>query len=101
MMAPRKRDSVHVVHARARAGARRLHACARVRAAVGARRHLGEYTICVRGGLAIDRGLSGKGSKRDWPKCKWDWSVKVRDNGVGMSHENIPNMLGRVLSGTK
>jgi hypothetical protein len=44
MMAPRKRYSVHVVHVRARARARWLHACARarVRAAVGARRHLGE-----------------------------------------------------------
>ncbi len=29
------------------------------------------------------------------------YRVTVRDNGKGMSHEDIPNMLGRVLSGTK
>jgi DNA topoisomerase-6 subunit B len=27
--------------------------------------------------------------------------VTVRDNGCGMQHDDIPNMLGRVLSGTK
>lgn len=27
--------------------------------------------------------------------------VTVRDNGVGMSHDDIPEMLGKVLSGTK
>jgi DNA topoisomerase VI subunit B len=25
----------------------------------------------------------------------------LQDNGCGMSHADIPNMLGRVLSGTK
>ena len=29
------------------------------------------------------------------------YRVTVRDNGMGMSHQDIPNMLGRVLSGTK
>lgn len=29
------------------------------------------------------------------------YRITVRDNGVGMSHEDIPEMLGRVLSGTK
>jgi DNA topoisomerase VI subunit B len=29
------------------------------------------------------------------------YRVTVADNGKGMSHEDIPNMLGRVLSGTK
>lgn len=28
------------------------------------------------------------------PRC-------LQDNGCGMSHADIPNMLGRVLSGTK
>lgn len=27
--------------------------------------------------------------------------VKVKDNGCGMKHENIPDLLGRVLSGSK
>jgi DNA topoisomerase VI subunit B len=27
--------------------------------------------------------------------------IKVRDNGCGMRHEDIPNLLGRVLSGSK
>lgn len=27
--------------------------------------------------------------------------ITVRDNGMGMSHKDIPDMLGRVLSGTK
>jgi DNA topoisomerase-6 subunit B len=29
------------------------------------------------------------------------YTVTVRDNGSGMAHDDIPNMLGRVLSGTK
>ena len=29
------------------------------------------------------------------------YRVTVRDNGCGMKHENIPDMLGRVLSGSK
>lgn len=29
------------------------------------------------------------------------FSISVRDNGCGMSHEAIPNLLGRVLSGSK
>ncbi|PSC70486.1 DNA topoisomerase 6 subunit B isoform B [Micractinium conductrix] len=29
------------------------------------------------------------------------FKVTVRDNGMGMSHKDIPEMLGRVLSGTK
>jgi DNA topoisomerase VI subunit B len=27
--------------------------------------------------------------------------IKVRDNGCGMRHDDIPNLLGRVLSGSK
>ena len=29
------------------------------------------------------------------------YRVTVRDNGKGMAHDDIPDMLGRVLSGTK
>ncbi|PRW61315.1 DNA topoisomerase 6 subunit B [Chlorella sorokiniana] len=29
------------------------------------------------------------------------YKVTVRDNGMGMAHKDIPDMLGRVLSGTK
>lgn len=34
-------------------------------------------------------------------KTKQFYKVVVRDNGAGMRHEDIPDMLGRVLSGTK
>eukprot|EP00951_Prasinocladus_malaysianus_P013492 scaffold102095_cov40-Prasinocladus_malaysianus.AAC.1 len=29
------------------------------------------------------------------------YKITVRDNGMGMPHDKIPDMLGRVLSGTK
>ena len=29
------------------------------------------------------------------------YRITVRDNGCGMKHEQIPNFLGRVLSGSK
>lgn len=38
---------------------------------------------------ARDRGASGI------------YKVTCKDNGQGMHHKDIPNMLGRVLSGTK
>jgi len=41
----------------------------------------------------------GGGGKRDQAKCFY--KITVKDNGKGMQHEDIPNMLGRVLSGTK
>jgi DNA topoisomerase VI subunit B len=31
----------------------------------------------------------------------WGIAHAVQDNGSGMPHDDIPNMLGRVLSGTK
>jgi len=34
-------------------------------------------------------------------KEKMFYKVTVKDNGMGMRHEDIPDMLGRVLSGTK
>ena len=40
--------------------------------------------------------LVGKAAKGDM-----FYRVVVKDNGCGMKHENIPNMLGRVLSGSK
>jgi Histidine kinase-, DNA gyrase B-, and HSP90-like ATPase len=33
--------------------------------------------------------------------CKRPCRAAVQDNGMGMQHKDIPNMLGRVLSGTK
>ncbi|KAK9809996.1 hypothetical protein WJX72_003097 [[Myrmecia] bisecta] len=33
--------------------------------------------------------------------AKQFYRVTVKDNGMGMRHEDIPNLLGRVLSGTK
>lgn len=41
----------------------------------------------------------GGGGKREQTKCFY--KITVKDNGKGMQHEDIPNMLGRVLSGTK
>jgi len=46
-----------------------------------------------------DKGPSKRGSKREQAKCFY--KITVKDNGKGMQHEDIPNMLGRVLSGTK
>ncbi|KAF5829235.1 topoisomerase VI B subunit, transducer-domain-containing protein [Dunaliella salina] len=34
-------------------------------------------------------------------KANTFYKVTVKDNGTGMPHKDIPNMLGRVLSGTK
>mmetsp|Transcript_25575 Transcript_25575/g.65865 ORF Transcript_25575/g.65865 Transcript_25575/m.65865 type:complete len:665 (+) Transcript_25575:305-2299(+) len=34
-------------------------------------------------------------------KERFYYRITVKDNGMGMPHESIPNMLGRVLSGTK
>jgi hypothetical protein len=47
---------------------------------------------------------SKKGSSTSsTPKKREDmfYRVTVKDNGCGMSHDDIPNMLGRVLCGTK
>ena len=42
---------------------------------------------------------AGGGGKRGGAKAFF--RVTVKDNGKGMAHDDIPNMLGRVLSGTK
>ena len=42
-----------------------------------------------------------KGDKRDAGRGKTFFRITVKDNGKGMAHDDIPNMLGRVLSGTK
>ena len=48
-------------------------------------------------------GAAGKGGGGGGKAAKGDmfYRVVVKDNGCGMKHENIPNMLGRVLSGSK
>ena len=45
-------------------------------------------------------GAAGKGGGGGGKAAKGDmfYRVVVKDNGCGMKHENIPNMLGRVLS---
>ena len=49
---------------------------------------------------ATTSGKGGRGGgKREQTKCFY--KITVKDNGKGMQHEDIPNMLGRVLSGTK
>lgn len=51
-----------------------------------------------------DGAEEGGGAAKVKGKSKSDalyYRVTVRDNGCGMKHEQIPNMLGRVLSGSK
>ena len=43
----------------------------------------------------------GGAAKREKASGPIYYRVTVKDNGKGMAHEDIPNMLGRVLSGTK
>lgn len=47
--------------------------------------------------IAKQHGGVGKGGKA----TTMFYRVTVRDNGMGMRHADIPDMLGRVLSGTK
>jgi DNA topoisomerase-6 subunit B len=50
-------------------------------------------------------GADGKKKEEGTKKRKREkesyFKISVRDNGCGMSHEAIPNLLGRVLSGSK
>lgn len=53
------------------------------------------------GGGDVD-ALTAKSSKQ--AKKKGDrnyYRVRCQDNGCGMAHDRIPDMLGRVLSGSK
>lgn len=45
--------------------------------------------------------LSDKAPTRKKASQEGYFTVKVKDNGCGMKHESIPNLLGRVLSGSK
>jgi DNA topoisomerase-6 subunit B len=47
------------------------------------------------GGAGGGGGSGGKDGKKSF------FRITVKDNGKGMQHDDIPNMLGRVLSGTK
>ena len=51
------------------------------------------------GGGGEDGGAGKKGKGKSSETLYY--RVTVRDNGCGMKHEQIPNMLGRVLSGSK
>lgn len=44
------------------------------------------------GGAAARKGRAGRNEV---------FRVTVRDNGTGMAHDDVPNMMGRVLAGTK
>ena len=37
----------------------------------------------------------------NWSMCNLNIGFAAQDNGVGMPDKDIPNLLGRVLSGTK
>lgn len=50
------------------------------------------------GGLNRNAGVDGSKAKLG---AKSFFRITVKDNGKGMQHDDIPNMLGKVLSGTK
>eukprot|EP01047_Picozoa_sp_COSAG01_P009839 COSAG01_NODE_410_length_17384_cov_20.323691_6_plen_273_part_00 len=49
----------------------------------------------------VVQGASKKRAAGSKSKRQMYFTVTVRDNGCGMAHDDIPNMLGRVLAGTK
>eukprot|EP00562_Extubocellulus_spinifer_P027737 CAMPEP_0178651402 /NCGR_PEP_ID=MMETSP0698-20121128/22089_1 /TAXON_ID=265572 /ORGANISM="Extubocellulus spinifer, Strain CCMP396" /LENGTH=734 /DNA_ID=CAMNT_0020293023 /DNA_START=70 /DNA_END=2274 /DNA_ORIENTATION=- len=52
---------------------------------------------------AASKGKKGKGKGKGGGSSAAEgyFRIKVRDNGCGMAHDAIPNLLGRVLSGSK
>lgn len=50
---------------------------------------------------ATEKGSDKGGKKPRRAGCDAYFLVTVRDNGCGMAHEAIPDLLGRVLSGSK
>lgn len=54
-----------------------------------------------KGDAAAAREAKKLSDAREKAAGKQFYRVTVRDNGAGMAHDDIPNMLGRVLSGTK
>lgn len=42
-----------------------------------------------------------KNTKQTSKSAEGYFRIKVKDNGCGMAHDSIPNLLGRVLSGSK
>ena len=50
---------------------------------------------------AAKKGGGGDGTRVPGGGKKAFFRITVEDNGKGMAHNDIPNMLGRVLSGTK
>ena len=51
--------------------------------------------------LLAKQQSQGAGAGRGGKGATMFYKVTVRDNGMGMRHADIPDMLGRVLSGTK
>ena len=54
-----------------------------------------------KGGGARGGGGGGGNASSKGDEKKSYFKITVKDNGKGMEHNDIPNMLGRVLSGTK
>lgn len=50
---------------------------------------------------AVSKKADDKTNSRKKASQEGYFIVKVRDNGCGMKHEKIPDLLGRVLSGSK
>lgn len=48
-----------------------------------------------------DNKKSAKGTTKQKRNTEAYFNIKVRDNGCGMAHDAIPDLLGRVLSGSK
>jgi DNA topoisomerase VI B subunit len=53
------------------------------------------------GGVKNSNANTSDGNSKRDNKGKTFFRITVKDNGKGMQHDDIPNMLGRVLSGTK
>ena len=71
------------------------------RAAVGKGGEGGDATRKRRSEGKKGGGRGGNASNAKGEEKKSYFKITVKDNGKGMEHSDIPNMLGRVLSGTK
>ena len=68
----------------------------RAKKETGKKEAKGVAAVALTAGSAVLGEAGKKGGKRDGI-----FKVTVQDNGMGMRHDDIPNMLGRVLTGTK
>jgi DNA topoisomerase VI B subunit len=60
-----------------------------------------EETLSEKAPSEATSSMSASKTPRKKASQEGYFRIKVRDNGCGMSHDAIPNLLGRVLSGSK